>query len=121
MVQSNRNLPAWPGVAGGLLAATAIALAAYAAHGVADAHARANLETACLYAFGHGIALACLRGQLRGLLSRLALGAILLGSLLFAGSLAGNALAGWPTRLAPAGGSLMILGWLGWAVAALRR
>ncbi|TWH04168.1 hypothetical protein L613_007400000040 [Pseudoxanthomonas taiwanensis J19] len=36
------------------------------------------------------------------------------------GSLAGGALAGWPTRLAPAGGTLMMLGWLGWAVSALR-
>ena len=34
------------------------------------------------------------------------------GMLLFSGSLAGAALVGWPTALAPLGGSLMILGWL---------
>jgi uncharacterized membrane protein YgdD (TMEM256/DUF423 family) len=113
--------PAWPGVVGGLLAASSIGLAASAAHGLDDAGARANLQTACLYAFGHGIALACLRSQLRARLDRLALMAIALGTVLFSGSLAGSALGGWPTRLAPMGGSLMICGWLAWAVAALRR
>ena len=51
---------AWPAAAGAVLAALSIGLSAYAAHGVDDAHARANLQTACLHAFGHGIALAAL-------------------------------------------------------------
>ena len=112
--------PAWPGVAGGVLAALAIGLSAYAAHGIDDAHARSNLQTACLYAFGHGVALAALGPWAAGRLARMALAVLLLGVLLFCGSLAGGALAGWPTRLAPTGGSLMMLGWLLWAAAAWR-
>lgn len=121
MSQSSSKLPAWPGVVGGLLAASSIALAAYASHGVGDPGVRANLQTACLYAFGHGIALACLRNHVQGRVHVLALLAIAVGTVLFSGSLAGAALAGWPSRLAPTGGSLMIGGWLLWAVAALRR
>ena len=49
---------AWLAAAGAVLAALAVGLSAYAAHGVADAHARGNLQLASLYAFGHGIALA---------------------------------------------------------------
>ncbi|WP_019399457.1 DUF423 domain-containing protein [Pseudoxanthomonas sp. GW2] len=109
-----------PAAAGALLAALAIGLSAYAAHGLDDGHARSNLQTACLYAFGHGIALAALWPRAAGRLARGALLALLLGTLLFCGSLAGGALAGWPTRLAPSGGTLMMLGWLGWAVSALR-
>ena len=45
----------------------------------------------------------------------------LLGVLLFSGSLAGGVLAGWSTRLAPAGGMSLIGGWLLLAIAALRR
>ena len=106
---------------GALLAAAAIGLSAYAAHGIDDAHARSNVQTACFYAFGHGVALAALRGQVGGRLGSIALMVLLLGTVLFSGSLVGAALAGWSTRLAPGGGSLMILGWLLWAVAALRR
>jgi uncharacterized membrane protein YgdD (TMEM256/DUF423 family) len=51
----------------------------------------------------------------------LALAGLLLGTLLFAGSLAGGALLGWPTRLAPLGGSVLILSWLLLAVDAVRR
>ena len=111
---------AWLAAAGAVLAALAIALSAYAAHGVADAHARGNLQTASLYAFGHGAVLAVLGGTARGL--RLAaLAGLLLGTLLFAGSVAGGALLGWPTRLAPFGGTVLMASWLLLAVAALRR
>ena len=102
--------PAWPGVAGGMLAALAIGLSAYAAHGIDDAHARSNLQTACLYAFGHGVALATLGPWAAGRLARVALAVLLLGVLLFCGSLAGGALAGmamvgeyvWATLAGPA-------------------
>ena len=42
-------------------------------------------------------------------------------SLLFAGSLAAGALLGWPTRLAPLGGTVLMASWLLLAADALRR
>lgn len=45
---------------------------------------------------------------------------LLLGTLLFAGSLVGGALLHWPTSLAPIGGSGLMLGWVVLAIGALR-
>jgi uncharacterized membrane protein YgdD (TMEM256/DUF423 family) len=106
---------------GAVLAALAIALSAYAAHGIADAHARGNLQTASLYAFGHGVALAALAPATSRRVQLLALAGLLLGTLLFAGSLAGGALFGWPTRLAPFGGTVLMASWLLFAIDAVRR
>lgn len=109
----------WLRGSGAVLAAASVALAAYASHAAGDA-VRANLMTAAAFAFGHGLALAALA---RGALSRsavLALGLLWLGSLLFCGSLAGKALLGTPSTLAPAGGICLILGWLLFAVATVR-
>ena len=103
------------GAAGSVLAAAAVALAAYAAHG-ADAAAQPRLAQAAAFAFGHGLALAALAPLAPGRPGRLALVALLAGVLLFSGSLAAGALLGTPTALAPFGGLLMIGGWLlhGW-------
>lgn len=120
-MQRNERTGAWLAAIGAVLAALAIGLSAYAAHGVADAHARGNLQTAGLYAFVHGAVLAVLARLPARRLRWLALGGLLLGTLLFAGSLAGGALLGWSTRLAPAGGMLMMAGWLLLAVDAVRR
>lgn len=106
---------------GALLAATAVALGAYSAHGVADAHAQSSLQTAGLYAFGHGIALAALAPGTTRSLGRIGLYALLLGTLLFSGSLVLAVLAQVATRLAPVGGIGLILGWLIWAIDAARR
>ncbi|WP_449280105.1 DUF423 domain-containing protein [Luteimonas changyuni] len=106
--------------AGALLAAVSVALAAYASH-AAGPDAGMRLGLAAAFAFGHGLALAALAPRARGGLATAALWALLLGVLLFAGSLAGAHFFALPTRLAPAGGSLMILGWLAHAAAALRR
>ncbi|MFT3755939.1 MAG: DUF423 domain-containing protein [Pseudoxanthomonas sp.] len=106
---------------GGLLAAAAVALSAYAAHGASDATAQSHLQTASLYAFGHGIALAALAPATTRRLGKLALYLLLLGVLLFCGSLALNVLAGTATKLAPIGGTALILAWLLWAVDAARR
>lgn len=108
------------GALGALFCAVAVALGAYAAH-AADATAGARLQTASLYLFLHGIALLALQPQLRGRGRLLAAGTLALGALLFAGSLAGGALLGWPTRLAPTGGTLMIAGWISWALLQLSR
>ena len=106
---------------GALLAGTAIGLSAYASHGVSDALAQQHLNMAALYAFAHGAVLAALAPRAQGALGRLAMGLLLLGTLLFAGSLAGHALWHWPTRLAPYGGMALMLGWALLAINALRR
>ncbi|MGH8086154.1 MAG: DUF423 domain-containing protein [Lysobacter sp.] len=111
---------------GGVLAAASVALFAYAAHAAHAAHAaepqvQASLHSAALFAFGHGIALAALAPRARRRLAVAALGGLLLGTLLFSGSLAGARFFGTPTTLAPLGGGLMILAWLLWAADAVRR
>lgn len=107
-------------VAGALACGLAVALGAYASHGLDGENAkRAGL--AALFAFGHGLALQLL---LRGEAGRLRLAAgiaLLAGLLLFAGSLCGAVFFGWPTALAPAGGLLLMLGWLVIAADTLRR
>ena len=106
--------------AGSVLAAAGVGLSAYAAHG-AEGLARANLQSAALFALAHGIALAALSPHIPRRLGTLALAMLLLGVLLFSGSLAAAHFFGAPTRLAPMGGSMIMLGWLLYAVDALRR
>lgn len=97
-----------------------MALSAYAAHG-AEGAARANLQSAALFALLHGVALAALSRQTPHRLGTAALTMLLIGVLLFSGSLAAAHFFSAPTRLAPAGGSLLILGWLLYAADAFRR
>jgi uncharacterized membrane protein YgdD (TMEM256/DUF423 family) len=106
--------------AGALLAAAGVGLGAYAAH-AATPDARLRLYMAAAFAFGHGASLAVLAMDCPRRLGRAASWALLVGTVLFAGSLAGAALAGLPTRLAPLGGLLLIGGWLLLAVDRLRR
>ena len=101
----------WLGAIGSMLASVAVALAAYAAHG-AEGEAQARLTQAAAFAFGHGLALAALAPLVQRRSGLVALLAMLLGVLLFSGSVAGAALWGLPTTLAPFGGMLMIGGWL---------
>ena len=97
--------------AGAWLAGSAVGLAAYAAHAVEGAQ-QERLQTAAVFAFGHGLALAALapRAVSRGI--RIALAVMLVGVLLFSGSLVAEMLSGLRPRLAPFGGSLLIAGWL---------
>lgn len=111
---------AWLAMAGAVLAATAVALAAYASH-AATPEARMRLFMAAAFAFGHGAVLVALDTPAMRRPGRIALGSLFAGTLLFAGSLAGAALAGLPTRLAPMGGLLLIGGWLLLAVEHWRR
>ena len=106
---------------GGLLAATAVGLSAYAAHGVGEGNGQAQLNTAALYAFEHGAALAALAPRVDRSLGRLSLYLLLLGTLLFSGSLVGGVLWQWSTRFAPVGGSMLMAGWLLFALNSLRR
>lgn len=105
---------------GAVLAACAVALAAYASHG-ADGEARVRLQTAAAFALAHGIALTALAPQNMRRLGFVALTLIAIGTLLFSGSLVGAHFFGWPTRLSPIGGSAMMAGWLLYAIDAWRR
>jgi uncharacterized membrane protein YgdD (TMEM256/DUF423 family) len=107
------------GASGALLLAAAVALAAYAAHGV-DGEAQARLNSAAGFAFGHGLALAALAPQARSPLALLVLATLLLGTLLFCGGVVALTLFGVSLGVAPFGGTLLIAGWLGWALVALR-
>lgn len=115
MVRSLRLLTAM----GGVLAAAAVALFAYAAH--ADEPQAASLHSAALFAFGHGIALCALAPHAVRRLGMGALAGLLLGTLMFSGSLVSAHAFATPTSLAPWGGSLMILAWLLWAADSSRR
>ncbi len=105
---------------GAMACGLAVALGAYASHGLdGDAARRAGL--AALFAFGHGLALQLLMREGIVRLRLVAGGAMLVGLLLFAGSLCGADFLGWPTPLAPAGGLLLIASWLIIAVDTFRR
>lgn len=108
------------GAAGALLCGVAVGLGAYASHGVEGA-AAVRLGLAALFGFGHGLALVVLAPRAVGRWTIAPPLLLLAGVLLFSGSLAAAALAGASTRLAPVGGSLLMLGWLAQAVASLRR
>jgi len=100
---------------GAVFAALAVAGAAYASHGLSG-EAQARLSIAAAFAFGHGVALLALLHRCQSWLQRLGLLALVLGVLLFSGSLAGAALFHGTTQFAPLGGSLLILAWLYLAV-----
>lgn len=106
---------------GGLLAATAVGLSAYASHGIAEPLAQSHVNTAALFAFGHGVALAVLGPAQQNAVGKLALYVLLLGTLLFSGSLVAGALWKLSTGLAPVGGTALMLGWAVYGFNALRR
>ena len=105
--------------AGALLCAIAVALGAMASH-VAAPEARPRLAIAAAFAFGHGLALIVMRAR-AGRLAWSARVALLLGVLLFSGSLVLAAFAGARAPLAPFGGTLLMLGWLLAALDFLRK
>jgi uncharacterized membrane protein YgdD (TMEM256/DUF423 family) len=93
-----------------LACALAVALGAWAAH-AAQPQDRQRLALAAAFAFGHGLALLALHAR-AGRLADAARLCFLLGIGAFSGSLAAAVVLGTPTTLAPAGGSLLLLGWL---------
>ncbi|MCL1529152.1 DUF423 domain-containing protein [Xanthomonas nasturtii] len=121
LLERRKKHPSLLAFCGALLAATAVGVSAYASHGVSDALVQSRLQLAALYAFGHGAVLAVLGTTETRVIGRVGLYLLLLGTLLFAGSLVGGALLQWPTRLAPVGGVGLMLGWVVLAIAALRR
>ncbi|MFC0677436.1 DUF423 domain-containing protein [Lysobacter korlensis] len=105
---------------GALLAASAVGLSAYASHG-AEEDARMRLFLAATIAFGHGVALAALAPQATGRWANGALTLMLAGVVGFSGSVVAAHFFGTPTRLAPIGGSLLMLAWLLHAIDRMRR
>lgn len=105
---------------GAWMCASAVALAAYASHAAVGVP-QARLQTAALFAFGHGLALVVLapRAPSRGM--RVGTAGLLLGALLFSGSLVFEALFGARPRLAPFGGMLLIGAWLLLGAAMLKK
>jgi len=101
---------------GALLAGASVALSAYAAH--AD---MPGLASAAWLGLVHGAACTALAPDATDRLSRVALAMLLAGAWLFAGSLAAKHFLGTSSAAAPAGGMLMIAGWLLYAVTRLRR
>lgn len=106
-------------VCGAVLLACAVALAAYAAHGV-QGDAQSRLQTAAAFAFGHGLALVALAPRAQARLALVVLAMLLLGTLLFCGGLVAVTLFGIDAGVAPLGGMMMIAAWLAWAAVALR-
>ena len=102
-----------------ILCAAGVALGAYASHAAAPL-ARERLGLAAIFAFAQGLGLVAL-GTRSAKLAVSARWMLAIGVLLFSGSLAGAALAGLPTLVAPLGGMLMIAGWMLVAIDAARR
>ncbi len=113
----------------GLHGAIAVALGAYAAHGVATeftAEAIARVETASAFQLVHAAALVGAAAVALGCGSRragrsvaFAIFAHGVGALLFSGALYGVTYTGWGSfgAVAPIGGLLLICGWLALAAA----
>lgn len=99
----------WTAAVGALACGVSVALGAVASH-VVHGQAQERLALASLFAFGHGLALILLSAR-DTVLARWSRRCFLAGIALFSGSLAGAALLGMPTALAPFGGSLLMLGW----------
>jgi len=105
---------------GALFASAGVALSAYAAH-AADIAARPSLQSAALIALLHGVALAALSRHAARRAGLAALLMLAVGALLFSGTIVAAHAFDMPTRLAPFGGMLLILGWLVFAFDAIRR
>lgn len=105
---------------GALLAASGVALSAWAMHGVAEPQ-RLSVFAAAVMLLGHGVAIAALVPLAIRRMAWGALAAMAAGVVLFAGSVAANAALGVPPRLAPLGGSVLILSWLAYAAQAWSR
>ena len=107
MTTSSRLLPALAAL-NGLLA---VGVGAFGAHGLQDPQAQDWIRTATLFQLPHAAAVLALLAWRPG--ARLVPWLLVLGSLLFAGSLQALAL-GAPRAVAmaaPIGGALMMLGW----------
>jgi uncharacterized membrane protein YgdD (TMEM256/DUF423 family) len=96
---------------GSVIAGLSLALAAYASHAAVPPQQLPMLQAAGM-AFAHGLALTALAPLAQRPLGLVSLVMLLLGLLLFSGSLLAKAVLGLSPSLAPFGGALLISGWL---------
>jgi uncharacterized membrane protein YgdD (TMEM256/DUF423 family) len=98
---------------GAIFCLLAIMMSAYASHGLQDAVAQHRLNLAAAFAFMHGLSLIIFNAvSLRKAISYMPCVLMLLGVLLFSGSLALSAMFNLRSALAPTGGVCMMLAWL---------
>lgn len=116
-------------IGGAVNGAIAVAMGAFAAHGLSDAVSAARLgwlETGARYEMAHALALLSVAWMLdrgAGRAARVAGLAFLAGTLLFSGGLYLAGLSGWTgiMPVVPVGGTAFLVGWAALLVAALRR
>ncbi|KZC15665.1 hypothetical protein RHOFW510R12_20370 [Rhodanobacter sp. FW510-R12] len=111
----------------GIAGASAVLLGAFGAHalrGVLDARGIELWHTAVNYQVWHALALAVAAGLGRGRSGRVAVAALVMGILLFSGSLYALALGAprWVGIVTPFGGLAFVAGWLalGWTLCTRR-
>ncbi|MEI7931707.1 MAG: DUF423 domain-containing protein [Alphaproteobacteria bacterium] len=98
-----------------------VALGAFAAHGISDAHAAELVKTAATYQFMHAMATTASATFMKvgAVRARFAPGFFLPGILFFSGSLYAMAAGApsWVGAITPIGGLLFLIGWgvLAWA------
>ncbi|HEY2346708.1 MAG TPA: DUF423 domain-containing protein [Xanthomonadaceae bacterium] len=97
---------------GAFACAVAVGLGAYAMHAAVSPHDHERVAIAAIFLFGHGLALAALAPRAGTRVQCIGLYVLLAGTILFSGSLVCAAVFGIEPRLAPAGGTASILGWL---------
>jgi uncharacterized membrane protein YgdD (TMEM256/DUF423 family) len=102
-----------------LSAVTSIAVGAVAVHGVIDPYAKGLLQTGVQFQLPHAIAVFALLGWRETPAVRGGAWGLLIGSLIFAGTLDLIAIGAprWFGAITPIGGSAMLLGWLWLALA----
>jgi uncharacterized membrane protein YgdD (TMEM256/DUF423 family) len=110
-----RYLPSLAALSG----VAAIAIGAAAVHGVTDPRVKMLLQTGVQFQLPHAIAVFALLGWRDTPTVRGGAWAVLVGSLIFAGSLDALALGSprWAGAITPVGGTAMLLGWLWLALA----
>jgi len=97
---------------GALACGAAVGIGAYTMHGALAPQDHGRLVIAAVFLFAHGLALASLAPGSRSRLRLAGFFALMIGTILFAGSLVLAAMLGIAPTLAPFGGSLLMLGWL---------
>jgi uncharacterized membrane protein YgdD (TMEM256/DUF423 family) len=106
-----RSMRALAGI-GALACGVAVGIGAYAMHAALTPQNHEFLVIASVFLFAHGLALASLAPGTRSRWRQAGFLALMIGTILFAGSLVLAALLGVTPTLAPFGGSLLMLGWL---------
>lgn len=101
----------WIGIGAAISAAVAVAAGAFGAHGAAGPQQAEWLRTGGMYQLVHAVAALAIMGTARGAAVMLLVGAAIFAVTLYAMALGAPR---WLGAVTPAGGGLLIIGWL-WA------